>query len=672
MASTMDSSTVWAERRGPFPRLGQPIALAGLTVPNRTVMAAMSSCLGTEEGRVTDAVVEYYRRRAVGGTGLIVVEFTGVDRRFGRAETTQLLIDDDAAIAGHRRIAGAITAEGARVALQLHSPGQFAPRTTLDGLPYSPSAQVSRRDGTTPVSRELTAAEIEELVASFAAAATRAVAAGYEAIEIHGAHGYLPMAFLSPLTNRRDDAWGGDFDRRLRFPAEVLRVVKAAIGPARPLVYRLSSDEFLKGGLGLDDVLRIVPHLVAAGADAIHVSSGSILSIDRTIDPMSVEEGWRFAHSAAIRKAAGVPVIAVGPARQPHVAEAALARGDIDMIALGRPLLADPDWPRKAIAGDVDAIRPCTNCNWCFDQVVRHHGTIGCAENPATGHEAEALQLAGGDGRTAIVIGGGPGGMTAALDLAEAGFRTRLYEARDRLGGGLIASAAPPHKEKLGWYLRHLIDRLGRSPVDLRLNATPAAAEIAAEQPALVLLATGARATTAAFAGADDAAVVSAYAMLTGDTAVPEPGAAPTMVYGGGETGCEAAEFLAARGHRVILVTRSPAKLLARSAEPMYRKHLIARLGANPSVEIRDECTVERVEGGTVTMTRGDAQQVVQVAHVVVAQGRETGSPLEATLRAAGIRVALVGDVERIGRIGDAVHDARREVLRALQELAPS
>lgn len=663
---------VWADRRGPFPRLGEPIRLGGLTIPNRTVMAAMSSCLGTPEGRVTDAVVAYYRRRAQGGTGLIVVEFTGVNRRFGRAETSQLVIDDDESIPGHRRIADAIRAEGSCAALQLHSPGQFAPRATLDGLPYAPSEQVSRRDGITPTTRALTAAEIEELVADFATATRRAIQAGYQGIEIHGAHGYLPMAFLSPLTNRRDDAWGGDFERRLRFPMAVIAAIKAELGADRPLIYRLSSDEFLPGGLGLGDMVRIVPHLVAAGADAIHVSSGSILSIDRTIDPMSVDEGWRFAHAAALRQAAGVPVIAVGPARQPHVAEAALEGGDIDLIALGRPLLADPDWPRKAIAGQVDAIRPCTNCNWCFDQVVRHHGTIGCAENPVTGRESVPQALTGGKGRRAIVVGGGPGGMNAALDLADAGFAVQLFEARDRPGGGLIASAAPPHKEKLDWYLRHLVDRLRQSKVELSLNHTPDAAQIVAAKPAVVVVATGARDRPAPFAVSPGARVQSAYPMLLGDAPAPDAQPLPTVVYGGGETGCEAAEYLAARGHRVVLVSRSPAKLLARDAEPMYRKHLLARLNANPAVEIRDEWTIDGVAGQEVSLTRSDDRLTLDAAQVIVAQGRDTGAALADALRGAGLPVALVGDVGTIGRIGDAVHDARKAVLHALSGLQPA
>jgi 2,4-dienoyl-CoA reductase (NADPH2) len=429
------------------------------------------------------------------------------------------------------------------------------------------------------------------------------------------------------------------------------------------LIYRLSSSDFLPGGLGLEDMVRIAPRLVAVGADALHVSSGAIEgTLDRTIDPMSADEGWRFAHAREIRKAAGVPVIAVGPVRWPDVAERALAAGDVDMVALGRPLLADPDWPRKAIAGDVAAIRPCTNCNWCFDQVLQHH-SIGCAENPRAGRELHMPPLEGGAGRLAVVVGGGPGGMAAALDLAEAGFQTRLYETRPTLGGGLIASASPPHKEKLFWYLDHLKRRLAASAVEVRVGHAATADELIASQPALVILATGAIAAPPMFDGADDPQILSAYDILTGDRQAPPPGAFPTLVYGGGETGCETAEYLAVRGHNVVLVTRSPAQQLARSAEPMYRKHLRIRLQANSKLTIRDNTAITSVAGCEVALQTSAGPQRTQASWTVVAQGRQTGSTLAPALTTAGIPYALAGDVETIARIGDAVHAARAAVL---------
>lgn len=648
--------------RPSFTLLSQPIRLAGLTVPNRIAMAAMSSVLATDDGTVTPETIAYYKERAEGGTGLITVEFTCVDTSLGRAELKQLALDDDRQIEGHRLIADAIKAAGSCAILQLHAPGQLTDRRTHEGLPAGPSAEVSRRDKSTTISRALSDGEIEALVDSFSASAARAVKAGYQGIELHGAHGYLLMAFLSPLKNRRDDDWGGDAERRLRFPAAVIRAVKLVLGPERPLIYRLSSTDFLPGGLSLEDMTAIAPKLVEAGVDVIHVSSGSIEgSLDQTIDPMSAPEAWRFSHCRAIRAAVNVPVIGVGPVRWPEVAERGLRDGDIDMVALGRPLLADPAWARKSLEGKVGDIRPCTNCNWCFDQILRHH-PISCAENPRAGHELSTPPMAGGRGRIAIVVGGGPGGMAAALNLQEAEFQTTLYEAHNNLGGGLIASATPPLKDKLFWYLDYLRARIAESKIEIRLGSTVKAAEIVDARPHVVILATGALAQPPSIAGSDTGFVTSAYAILMGDAAPPPLTGHPVVIYGGGETGCETAEFLAQRGYHVILVTRSAASELARSAEPMYRKHLRARLKANSAITIREKSTILLAGDGLVHLTTATGPHHIEASGLVMAQGRSTGTDLEEPLLRAGIPFAMVGDVHIIGRIGDAVHAARRAV----------
>jgi 2,4-dienoyl-CoA reductase-like NADH-dependent reductase (Old Yellow Enzyme family) len=653
-----------------FPLLASPIKLAGLEIPNRLAMAAMSSVLGSDAGAVTPELIGYYQARAEGGAGLITVEFSCVDRRYGRAEPKQLLIDDDRLIGGHRQLVDAIQTTGMRAAIQLHAPGQFAEKTTLEGMPAGPSGQYSRRDATKQLCRALENDEILGLIESYGRAARRSVAAGYEAIEIHGAHGYLPMAFMSPLKNLRDDEWGGDEERRLRFALEVIRAIKAELGPERPLIYRLSSTDFLPGGLSLDDMVRIAPQLVAAGSDAIHVSSGTLDgTLDRAVDPMSMPEGWRFEHSRAIKAVTQVPVMAVGPVRWPATAEAALERGDVDMVALGRPLLADPAWPRKAFSGNVSHIRPCTNCNWCFERVIRHK-PIGCAENPRAGAEIHLPQLIGGSGQRVVVVGGGPGGMAAALDLAEAGFMAELYEASAQLGGGLIASATPPLKDKLFWYRDHLKARLADSSVTIQLGVRMTPATLLARNPAAVVLATGARATQFPIPGVDGPNVLSAYDLLMSEVDIEPSERAPVIVYGGGETGCETAEYLAEKGCRVVLVTRSAARDLSRSAEGMYRKHLLARLNKNSRITIREKSTITAVGADSVQIVDANGEHNLAASHVVLAQGRQIGSELTQAMADAGIPFVLVGDVENIGRIGDAVHAARRAVIELTVRIA--
>lgn len=647
-----------------YPLLASPFRLGKLELRNRTVMSPMSSGLGGIDGSVSPEQIAFYRERAEGGVGMIIVEFTGVHRRLGLAEVDQLSLDGPENLPGHVALVEAIRSAGCRAALQLHAPGRHADRRTVAGLTAGPSAEFSRRDGK-PTARALEAHEIEALVESFGRSAALAKQAGYEAIEIHGAHGYLPMAFLSPLSNRRDDHWGGDFDRRLRFAEAVIRRIRQAIGADIPLLYRLSSAEHLSGGLTLEDMTRIVPHLVAAGVDCLDVSTGTLAgTLDMTIDPMSMPEGWRFADARAIRDAAGVPVIGIGPVRWPETAERALDRGDADLICLGRPLLADPQWPSKALTGRRAEIRPCTNCNWCFSRVLEH-APIGCAEHPRTGRELESSPPAGSHSGRAVVVGGGPGGMAAALELERIGFETELHEARDELGGGLISSSAPPLKEKLGWYLDHLRDRMSRGGISIRLGRPVDVAELISSRPDIVVVATGATPLAAEFES-DDGRVVSAYDLLMGDCAPLPTGNGKVAVYGGGETGCETAELLAAQGHDVLLVTRSDQGELARSAEVMYRRHLLIRLKANPRIEIAGNAVIAGFRDGMIsldTKMRGRIDRAVSA--VVLAQGRTPGTPIEDRLRQAGIFTVVIGDAKRIGRIGDAVH-AAHAALQAL------
>jgi 2,4-dienoyl-CoA reductase-like NADH-dependent reductase (Old Yellow Enzyme family)/thioredoxin reductase len=641
-----------------LPHLFSELRLGAVTLPNRVVMAAMSSGLADERGRVTDRLIAYYAERARGGVGLVIVEFACVDGTFGISERTQLVVDDDAVIAGHARLVEAIKSAGSVAALQLQLPGQFSYRVPGQ-LPVAPSDVYSSRDGSLRA-RALTSEEIELLVDRFAAAARRAVAAGYDALELHGAHGYLLNAFLSPAMNRRDDRWGGDAERRLAFPVAVIRAVKAELGE-RPLLYRFSAEEYIRGGLTIDDWVHIAPKLVAAGVDGLDVSTGSLAgALERAVDPMSTE-GWRFDLARRIRQVVDVPVVGIG-ARFPETAERALRDGFVDLIGLGRPLLADAAWAAKARAGDDRTIRPCTSCNWCFDRVLKHE-PISCAENPRTGREEiPTLPADAGRGRHVVVVGGGPGGLAAAIQARSVGFRATLVEREPVLGGGLIASAAPPHKDNLTWYRDYLLERVGQSGVEVRLGQPATLETILALGPDAVILATGATAARLGLPGEEHPHVFSAYDLLLGKGPAPAEWRGPVVVYGGGETGCEMAELVAAQGLAVTLVSRSPESQLARAAEAMYRKVLLGRLRTNPAVTILTETHIESIAVDGVTIRDASGTRVVPARMVILAQGRTSNRPGYAKLRDRGIRTYLIGDANQIRRIGEAVHDANAAI----------
>ncbi len=636
-------------------------------------MAAMETNLAAADGSVTPELVAYYRERARGGAAMVTVEFTCVERAEGLGSTPQLSLDSPHLLSGHARLAEAIRAAGARACLQLHHAGrQTSPKILGGRQPVAPSAVESWMFRTRP--RALESGEIGELVEAFARAAGLAMAAGYEAIELHGAHGYLLGQFLSPFTNCRDDAWGGDEQRRLAFPTAVIRAVKARIGPAVPLIYRLSAEEFVEGGLTIAASERLAPALVEAGADALHVSTGVAERLDTNVDPISTPEGWRLPLARRIRRRVGVPVIGVGVIRKPEMAEAALARGDCDLIALARAILVDPDWPAKARAGRGAAIRPCTSCNWCIDRLGRKL-PVGCAENPRVGRELDPPLPLFGAGRPALAVGGGPGGMAAALLLAGCGFRVTLYEARGRLGGGLVASALPPGKDKLFWYLDYLKRQLSGSGVEVRTGTRLDAAALSSLDPAFVVLATGARTRDMPIPGADLAQVHQAYDLLMEDLeAAALPAEGPVVVYGGGETGCETAELLAARGLAVLLVTRSPAKLMARAAEFVYRRRLLEAIAANPRITVLAETHLLSIGPERVRLGGPEGlEREVPATAVFLAQGRDPGSDLAGLLAERSVPHAVIGDAADIRRIGEAVNEAYLAVRElAAREASPA
>jgi len=651
-----------------YPNLFAPFDLAGVELRNRMVMAPMSTGLAGENGTVQPSHLAFYRERALGGFGLIVVEFTCVEAATGRSEKHQLALEDRANLDGHKRLVDAVKSAGAKVFVQLQHGGRYADKRFVT-LPKGPSSVYSRKDPNKLVSGEYTSDDINRLVDRFGTTARLAAEAGYDGVEVHGAHGYLVAQFISPLCNRRDDEWGGDAGRRMAFPIAVSKAVRSEIGQ-RPLVFRLSVDEFLPGGVTIDDTEVNAKMLVAAGTSAFHASTGQgPASFERVMEPMSAPEGWRIPYAGRLRRAVQVPVIAVGQIRDPAMAEGAIASGEADLIAMGRPTLADAQWVNKVRDGRVDDIRPCTSCNWCISGATE---SVSCAENPRTGNELEApLDPDLAKGRHAVVIGAGPGGIASALMLADHGFKTDLYEARASLGGGLLASAAPPGKDKFYWYRDYLVRRLERSEVQVHLNAPLDAAALAAIQPDLVFVAAGTRQRPMHLDGIDGGNVLDSYEVLMGQQDHGLKAGQSVIVYGGGETGCETAEYFAQLGISVMLVSRSSETDLARSAEFVYRKMLRERLANNDQIAVVPNTRIVRIdERGAELMSPVGEVRHVAVDRIVLAQGRDPDFALVEDVLAAGIPCFTIGDSRRTGRIGNAVHDAHKAIRTIAAERA--
>ena len=632
------------------PELFSPGKIGWMQLRNRIVMAPMVVQLGAESGAVTERTVDYYARRAKGGAGLIIVEATYVAAT-GRAFACQLGLDRDALVPGHFELVEAIHREGAKVALQIHHGGARAHPGLNGGVLLAPSAIAE--EGISAIPRALTEAEIEALAVSYARAALRAQRAGYDAVEIHGAHGYLIHGFLSPASNQRGDAYGGSSQKRLRFAELVVRKVRAAVGARFPLVFRMSAE----GGYGIEEAVGIARALDSWGIDAIHVSVGGtapIALLPADTSPMARPEGWLTAYADAIKQGVKVPVIVVGEIRHPRFAENVLAQGKADYIALARPFLADPDWPAKAEAGEDDEIRHCISCDYCRLALL-HTRPIRCLVNPEVGREREfSVVPPAVKAKRVIVVGGGPGGLEAARVAALRGHQVVLYERSAQLGGQLALAVLPPQKEKIEWLRLGLITQAKKAGVELRTSTEFRAEALALGEADAVVVASGARPLREQLPGAAADRVISAWDALQGR--LPLKGIA-VLVLGGRQMGCETAEFLAERGNRVTLLSRSPASDLAGDVVLSYRGPLLARL-RRLGVDLRTRCDVREIQNGEAIVVDVEGGETrVGAEWVVLARGSVPEAAGVDLLRARVSEVYVVGDCVEPRAIPEALYE---------------
>jgi len=483
-------------------KLFEPIEIHGMTIPNRIVMPPMTTRLAASDGTVTPPLIQYYASRADGGAGLITIEMCSPEPA-GRHRAGELGLSEDRFLPGLRRLTARVAEAGARAAIQIGHAGGHTRQDVTGYPPVAPSAVphvVQEIDTRTIVPEALTSDGIRALVTAFATAAERAIRAGFDAVEIHGAHGYLIAQFLSPLDNRRTDAYGGSLHNRARFALEVIQACRQR-APDLPLIFRFSADEFAPGGLTLAEAKEVACWAVEAGADALHVSAGCYRSLPSgavMIPPMAYREGVFIDLAAAVKKRVRVPVIAVGRLHDPALASRVIEEGLADMVALGRQLIADPEWPRKVRDGRTEEIRPCIACNTCIDG-MRQGATIGCLVNPLAGHETEYVDAPNPTPRSILVVGGGPAGMEAARTLTIRGHRVALFEREPQLGGRLRLAAKAPvfqnvetEEQVILKFVTFLARELHRLRVDVKLGHAVTPAVVEALKPDVVVLATGA------------------------------------------------------------------------------------------------------------------------------------------------------------------------------------
>ncbi|ADL07895.1 FAD-dependent oxidoreductase [Thermosediminibacter oceani] len=638
-----------------FNELLKPIQIGSMQLRNRIVMPAMVTNYAAADGAVTDRFKSYHQVRAKGGVGLIIIEATYVHPS-GKGFKNQVGIYKDELVAGLRELTEAVHEYGARIAVQLYHAGRQTTSKVTGMSVVAPSPIPCPVKHETP--KELSIDEIKELVEAFGQAARRAKEAGFDAIEIHGAHGYLINQFLSPYSNKRTDEYGGTFENRMRFPLEVVKRVREEVGADFPIIYRISAEEYVTGGLTIEDTKVFARKLVEAGINALHVSGGVYESSAMIIQPAAISQGCFVENAAAIKKAINgkVPVIAVGRIKDPVMAEQVIQEGKADLVSMGRALLADPELPKKVSEGRIQEIRKCIGCNQgCVDRLFQDLD-ISCISNALTGHETEFdVGSPANKMKKVLVIGGGPGGLEAARVAALRGHEVILYEREDELGGQMQIAAVPPHKEEINDLADFLINQVEKSGAIIVKGKEADLKTIQEIKPDVVIVATGAEPVIPEIPGIVQENVITAHDVLRDSANVGKK----VVVIGGGMVGCETAEFLADRGKEVTVVDILDE--VAADVGAPTRGLLLNRM-AEKKIKILTKSKVKEISGDRVIIEgENGITEISGIDTVVIAVGSKPKDDLLKLIEAEGIPLYSIGDCVKPRRFMDAIHEGFRK-----------
>lgn len=644
-----------------FQRLFSSGKIGMMKLKNRIVMPPMATNLGGVNGEVTDQMIKYYAARAKGGVGLIVIEIACVDYPVGKAVTNQLSVDNDKFIPGLAKLAEAIHNWDAKVVVQLHHAGrQTRPEWTEGIQPVAPSPVPCPYMREAPFNvqpRELTYDEIQTTIQKFVDAAIRVAKAGFDGVQLHGAHGYLIGQFMSPLSNRRTDRYGADFACRMRFPTEIVAGIRAALGPNFPILFRYSADEMFPGGItlnGPEGGVEIGKRMEAAGVDALNISCGIYPSMTTLLEPMMYDEGWRIYMSGAVKNQVNIPVSGVGVIRSPEIAEKILESENSDFVELGRTLIADPDWPNKAMAGKIQEIRKCISCNVCIGDTVFQMKALSCTQNAEAGREGDWAGLKpAAIKKRVMIIGGGPAGMEAARVAHLRGHDVTLYE-KVELSKLLKLGSTSPGKDKINWVTDWLIHQIDKLSIKVQIGTAVDITKIIAEKPDVVIVATGGRPFIPEIPGITGPNVVVYEDFLSEKKPVPGTN---VVIAGGGLVGCECAWHLAEQGKKVTIVDMLDDILL--DMEPITRAELmfirLPRAGVAWKVKLQ---IVEITATGVKVHDRFGNQSVIPADNVVIALGVESLNELDTAARTAGVpEVYVIGDARKSRKIVNAIYD---------------
>lgn len=635
-----------------FPHLFTPGKIGSLTLKNRIMKAPQSSGMSNMDGTVSERLVRYYRQQAAGGAGMIIVEYAYVDDIGAKSAHCHLGISNNEHIPGLAWLAENIREQGAVPAIQIEHCGRqkFLGTQPICAPSAIPWPKLWDQYGVQAVPHVLTIEEIQDIVHAFGDAALRAKQAGFELVEIHGAHGYLLTNFFSPTTNHRTDLYGGSLGNRMRIYVEIVRDVRKKVGPDFPVTIRLSGTDYEPDGFPIEDTIELAKVLEKEGIDAFHISGGDHHTMIHQVSPMAIDVCHNVWAAEAIKKVVHVPVIASGSITLPEYAEEIIASGKGDFVGLGRPLWADPEWPLKAMEDRPEDIRPCIRCNeGCLERTFFNFKAITCAVNPTISREGELDLKPAAKPRKIAVVGGGPAGMEAARVCKLRGHEVTLFEEKE-LGGLLHEASVPEFKSDIRPLCKYLITQIEKLGIPVE-HKKATAADLAGYDA--VICATGSRPILPGVPGIDKPGVMDALEVLNG-ARKPEGRIA---VIGGGLVGTETALHLAEQGMHTTLVEMLPKIMngVAATDQLAYSERI-----AKADMEVCTGTRLVSIGDGEITVSDHTGTHTIPADSVIIAIGLKAQDSLYGELCAQGKEAYLVGDAVHPGKIFDAFHTAYR------------
>ena len=627
--------------------LSEPIEINGMKIKIRISMAPMFTKYASESGEVTDKFIGYIKRRAKKDVGLIILENTCIDWEQGRIYGNPLAIYDDRFLPGLNELVKTAHRYGAKIIPEIHHVGRQVFKSNLNGRdPLAPSAVQSKVGGDMP--RAMTEQEIEDTIDNFAEAALRAKKAGFDGVELHGAHGYLIQEFISPLTNKREDKWGGSFENRCRFAVEIIRRIRNKVGENFPLFFRLSAEESSPGGLTLEEGLKYAKVLEEEGVDCLDVTHGNYESLKHF--PMQGDPFDQLVYlSEAVKKEVNIPVIAVGSLGfDPQIAVDVVKEGKADLINFGREFLADPDLADKILKNKYHEIRSCIRCNECTGSIDTGK-YLACAVNPELGYEYKKYPKKARDQKRIVVVGAGPAGLNFSITASKLGHHVTLLEKNDFIGGLTKIASIPEYKNpEFSSLLDYYHTQIKKVGIDLHLSFEADAESVNHFSPDLVVLALGSEAVKLPVPGSEKSKI-AVEKLLDGGESLGDN----ICVIGGSGVGLDTAMFLREKDKNVTVLEMKDE--IAEELSPMLGTHLRELVEEN-EIEVLTSYKVKEITDKAVIAEHNGHEKEIKCDDVLSAVGFRNldTAAIEEELRGNGYQVLTLKSGNGCGHIMDA------------------